>query len=1578
MNPLSQKRSPAATSTASVAAVLLIIVLLGSQAAQGELATVLAPSLSVVPQSGPAGSQVTLMGSGYTPGGYIGTIRWDGQDVGTLFIPQGGSFTRSFTIPPGASPGAHTITVCAGSPCFTGEFEQSASAPFQVAPHTPTPTTTPTPTRTPTPTSTATATPTLGTIWGLVFEDVDQDGIWDPNEPRLAGVRIALREDPQGADIRTSVTGGNGRFEFTDVEPGTYYVVETDPPGYTSTTPNVVEVEVETGEQIEVDFGDVPEQPISTATSTSTTAPTETPTSTATPTPTATSTTACNFDPYEPNDSLSEAFQTQSGVEYQGFICPEGDHDFFKLSLTAGTRLRVQLYDLPADYQLSLYGPGGEWLDHSSSKGLIVEEIRHIAVVAGDYYFRIAPRGTAHDPTRPYTLRVTLGAPMMQVFPGMGLPGWPIRLHGQGFEPSVDQMPCVAKVYWEQETPQRFLGHTPIGADGTFNLDFSIPSDALPGTHRLRIVIVCGSASFPTQDVILFSHHEFTDDGCGVQWPPAFPDLDLTVLGMEVTQGVQCFDPTVGDTSCADNSVPLVANRPTVVRVSAQVSGVPDGVGISYVTGQLYVRREGEAEPGTPLWSTNGPIAWRAGATLDAKRQAANLTLNFRLPSEWLSERVILRLKVNPHPVCGPWESEENRANNWGDEMTIEFQERSSLRIAYLPVQVGGEGPSARVDNAWRWLYKVWPVGNPPTYTRLAGRVQVDYDLERHPQRLIRDLNRAYAGWIIATLFGAPPPPRILFGWAPAGDAPYGYSDPSWDDSVPGASVSAWYRDMSERYEMGLVHESAHNFDQHHAGVPPYWCYSGTREGQTIQEIGFDIDALEVKPADFWDAMKTGSSVVTANSWLSPCTYKGILAATPLGTRSTTNRLSERISPQEYVLIHGEVRPDHTGELEPIHRISSTVSPPIQGPRPGSDYCIELLDDADRTLHTRCFNASFVDEHSGETLESAPFLLVEHYPAETARIRLMEGQSVLDEQVVSFNAPEVTLLTPNGGEQWNGVRTITWQAGDADGDLLSYAIFYSPDDGQSWRSVATGLTEPQYDWDTTQVGGGQNARVRVVVTDGINTAFDDSDGAFQVVLKQPAASIASPADRTTFRRPEAVLLLGRGFDPEDGELRDGALVWKSDRDGFLGTGNHLVTPELSRGRHVITLTATDSDGYLATDRITIFVGFRTYLPLFLRGDQGAVSNGAAHTPAGATFTVDSTADAVDANPGDGMCATAARECTLRASVQEANALAGADTIILPAGTFTLTIPGALENIAASGDLDVTSDLAIIGAGARSTIIDGNSIDRIVEIRSGATVDIAGITIQNGNAPAQTGGGILLVGSTLTLIDSTITGNTASSGGGAYNINSSALTIIGSTISGNAADGAAFGGGGILNGDGNTLTLLNSTVSGNNSTNDGGGIWNFGSATLTNVTISDNGAANEGGGILNGRRRATLTNTIVTNSTSGGNCSGTITSGGHNLDSGNTCGFSSAGDLTSTDPLLGPLRDNGGPTQTHALLDGSPAIDAGDNTSCPATDQRAVARPVDGDDNGAATCDIGAYEYEPAVNLYLPVVLKNHP
>ena len=371
--------------------------------------------------------------------------------------------------------------------------------------------------------------------------------------------------------------------------------------------------------------------------------------------------------------------------------------------------------------------------------------------------------------------------------------------------------------------------------------------------------------------------------------------------------------------------------------------------------------------------------------------------------------------------------------------------------------------------------------------------------------------------------------------------------------------------------------------------------------------------------------------------------------------------------------------------------------------------------------------------------------------------------------------------------------------------------------------------------------------------------------------------------------------------------------------------------------------------------------------------------------------------------------------SLRQAIADANP-AGGDTINFSVtGTITLT----------SGELFIGKDLTISGPGAASLAISGDfpiggdpiytSTSRVFAIGSGTTVAISSLTIQNGTG--NYGGGINNAG-TLSVTNSILSGNYASGffgqGGGIYNAGT--LTVTNSTLSGNSP--AYYGdGGGIVNDSSGTMTVTNSTLSGNGAYA-GGGIVNRGTATVTNSTFSGNGAnysggihnagtltltnstlsgnsAPFGGGIGNystltvsnstlsgndGERggafynigTVTVKNTIVARSSSyfGGNCgmgSGTFTSQGHNLSDDGSCPFTQPSDLNNTVAGLGALQNNGGPTETIALLPAGPAVDAIPVSACTdvnlvtlTTDQRGIARPQ------GQGCDIGAFELAPSV------------
>ena len=393
---------------------------------------------------------------------------------------------------------------------------------------------------------------------------------------------------------------------------------------------------------------------------------------------------------------------------------------------------------------------------------------------------------------------------------------------------------------------------------------------------------------------------------------------------------------------------------------------------------------------------------------------------------------------------------------------------------------------------------------------------------------------------------------------------------------------------------------------------------------------------------------------------------------------------------------------------------------------------------------------------------------------------------------------------------------------------------------------------------------------------------------------------------------------------------------------------------------------------------------------------GAAPGGAA------TFSVDSTVDAVDVVPGDGKCQAIGpfgSKCTLRAAVQEANAWPGADTIVVPAGTYLLTIPGSREYAAASGDLNLLESVAIIGAGAADTIVDAGGIDRAFHVDAesrGWAVTLAGLTIRNGSIVRDVsdpfftpeGGGALLSWAsdfgTLRVEDCLLHDNESNVGGAVVTNNRTLLELHRTTVRDNHAEGwpGYDDPGGGVSSWGGPVVLDRSTVSGNTGgcgvTIEGASTIEGGGLAAVNSTISGNDggvcvndadfvdltmvtvAHNAGFGLrqIAGTTAWHLQHTLVANHPAA-DCAGALAVvGDYNLDSDGSCSLAGGHDLSGVDPKLGPLAPNAGPTATHALLAGSPAVNSGvppGPNGCNGIDQRGVARP-----QGPA-CDRGAYE-----------------
>ena len=393
----------------------------------------------------------------------------------------------------------------------------------------------------------------------------------------------------------------------------------------------------------------------------------------------------------------------------------------------------------------------------------------------------------------------------------------------------------------------------------------------------------------------------------------------------------------------------------------------------------------------------------------------------------------------------------------------------------------------------------------------------------------------------------------------------------------------------------------------------------------------------------------------------------------------------------------------------------------------------------------------------------------------------------------------------------------------------------------------------------------------------------------------------------------------------------------------------------------------------------------------------------------------------DPNATDCSAITPSNNCSLRGAISRANSSPGAVSIYLQSGGYSLFgEPG--EDANNSGDLDISKSggsISIIGASISSTTIDGRNNDRIFDVQdtgSPTRLNLKNLTLANGSAgPYHDGGSIRTYGSlsldtvairnsfgrlggaiyirstydqSLILNRVAISHSTATLDGGAIYATGEVTSISNSTFDHNKATGSmgvyfsnsnAGRGGAIYNAS--TLSVSSSTFAYNSAKVDGGGILNYAfmginaSTSINSSTFKSNSTAVANVATANGSASTSavtsISNSILASSTETENCvnktddnrsaSASFINAGSNLDTGTSCGFlANAGSIFGQDPRLGDLSDNGGPTDTIPLLDGSPAINMGNPSSCSMRDQRGLFAEV--------RCDIGSFEFNASPTL----------
>ncbi len=704
---------------------------------------------------------------------------------------------------------------------------------------------------------------------------------------------------------------------------------------------------------------------------------------------------------------------------------------------------------------------------------------------------------------------------------------------------------------------------------------------------------------------------------------------DLALVKWEVTQGIQN----------TTNDAPLVAGKPTYVRVYGKMNS---GSAASAVEAVLHGSRNHQPLPGTPLHPiANAQQYLQPGATIDRSNPRTGWL--FRLPRSWTEEGDLdLWVEIDPRGAY-----EDNVPANDTLRGTFTFTEKAPVCIVWIPVRTHAPRPSMRNPNfsaminlaqrLWptsaywaRWyesediaeLQVCWkgifpypcfgPYEIPEDTWKILLSLDTRDNLSDDPD-VCDDLGATthYVGMVHADTNTIDGDLVIL------GTAWLSYNDVAWV-KFPSETEQPDPNHVWNFPEAGLTlaHELAHNKGRKHVACDvdedidhnyPYPTDQLDFTGPD-RHYGFDVNTrTPIAPDGAMDVMS-----YCRPQWISDYTWKALFNKLHGAAMTPEGGAGAKVGMQPEAEVAGDLvyasgvitTTQHTGELNPAWKLPTgamsqdmrrkwqrMLAPSFAeiaatNADNSTPYHLRLLDGDGYVLSDRAiYLPAGIDGTANAQAQGFSLTFAAPMGGTVRRLELLENNTVIAARNMGPNAPQITISKPQGGEIYYDKMTITWSGHDPDGDPLRYHVQYSPDNGASWKIIATDIPQPANtetitlnlddlnDLPGLQQRGG---RIRVLASDGYHTTAAVSP-AFTLANRPPQAYIDAPLEGQSFTPGQPILFEGSAMDAEDGPLSGEALEWRLD-NVFYTTGEEFHTAGIAPGRHQVQMEAADSLG----------------------------------------------------------------------------------------------------------------------------------------------------------------------------------------------------------------------------------------------------------------------------------------------------------------------------------------------------------------------------------------------------------------